>query len=139
MMAVAIGMSVFSAVAFAAASYGATEIQRKLNPDGSAEELARHDRASEELQRASSEWSQKRLAQQDYIYEQKQRVADGYKMYADVNEAARQFYEVSEGDGVGKEPTLEDFYQPSDELKKYELLFLVGSLGLGGWIAYKYL
>lgn len=38
---------------------------------------------------------------------------------------------------VGNEPTFDEFYQPSEEQKKYELIFLVGGLGLSGWLAFQ--
>lgn len=146
-MAAAIGMMIGSAVANAAAFIGGNAIYGLVNKSGSAEEMARHNKATEDLQRAQAEYSQKHQARLDYLNEQLRAAMHADKVYADVNEAARLYYEVTGGDqlkqksipDIGKEPTLDEFYQPSEEQKKYELIFLAGGIGLSGWLAFKYL
>jgi len=39
----------------------------------------------------------------------------------------------------GAESTLNDYYEPSALLKKYELMFIAGGLALAGWAAFKFL
>lgn len=143
----AIGMMLGSAIANAVTFIGGNYLMSLVNPSDAGAEAARHNQAMEELGRANAEWAQKRQTRLDYLNEQLKREAHADKVYSDVNEAARLYYEVTGGDQEkqknipddGKLPTLGDFYQPSDEQKKYELIFLAGATGLSGWLAFRYL
>ena len=146
-MAAAVGMMIGSAVANAVAFIGGNAIYGLVSKQGASEEVERHNRAMEELQRASTEWSQRRLARLDYLNEQLHREQHADKVYRDVNEAMRLYHEVTGGDEqklknvpyVEDEPSLSNYYKPSEEQQKYELIFLAGGISLSAWLAFNYL
>ena len=146
-MAAAVGMMIGSAVANAVAFIGGNAIYGLFNKQGASEEVERHNRAMEELQRASTEWSQRRQTRLDYLNEQLRREQHANKVFTDVDEAMRLYYEATGGDEqelknvpyVGDEPSLSDYFKPSGEQQTYELIFLAGGIGLSAWLAYNYL
>ena len=121
----AIAMMIGSAVANAAAFIGGNAIYGLVNKSGSAEEMSRHNSATEDLQRAQADWSQKRQARLDFLNDQLRRANYADKSFADIDEAMRLYYEVTGGDeqkqkgipDIGNEPTLDEFYQPSESKK----------------------
>lgn len=140
-------MIIGSAVANAAAFIGGNALYGLVNKSGADEERVRHDKALEDVQKAQVEWSQKRQVRLDYLNDRLQREHDVEKDYADTNEAMRLYYEVTGGDeeklknipAVGDVPSLEEFYQPSEAQKNYELVFLAGGIGLSAWLAFNFL
>lgn len=59
----------------------------------------------------------------------------------------REYWLVTGGDqekldkvpDAGAEPTFNEYYEPSDPQKEYELMFMVGGLPLTGSAAFKFL
>ena len=97
-MAAAVGMMLGSAVANAVAFFGGNEIYGLVSNQGASEKVQRHNRAMEEVQRASTEWSQRRQARLDFLNEQMRREQHADKVYSDVNEAMRLYHAVTGGD-----------------------------------------
>ena len=65
------------------------------------------------------------------------------KTYEDVEAAMEEYYIVTGGSDnnripqIEKEPNFNEFYEPSDEQKQYELIFMAGGLVLTGITAFK--
>ena len=64
------------------------------------------------------------------------------KTYENVEEAMQEYYIITGGNTkdvpvIGNEPNIHEYYEPSDEQKKYELLFTAGGLILTGITAFK--
>lgn len=140
-------MMIGGAVANAAAFIGGNALYATLNEQGASEETARHNKAMEELQRAQTQWAQRRQTRLDFLNDQLRREQIADKAYSDMDQAMQLYYLATGGDkeklkaipDVGDEPSLDEFYQPSAEQKKYELIFLTSGLGLSAWLAFKYL
>lgn len=123
-MAVAIGMMIGGAVLNAAAFTGGNILSSSFDANGAKAEAARHNEATENYQRATAEWSQKRQVRLDFLNEQLRREVHADKVYSDVDEAMRLYYEVSGGDeakqknipDLGDKPTLSDYYQRTKKL-----------------------
>ena len=80
--------------------------------DGS-EERFRHDRAIEDLQKASTEWNQKRLDTLDFINNKIREKSDAMNTSDDVDKAL-DFYNETHPDAnlmLPKQPVLNDFYK----------------------------
>ena len=74
---------------------------------------ARHDRAIKDLQKASTEWNQKRLETPDFINRSLKQKDDARNTFDDVDKAL-EFYNQAHPDGeivLPYRPVLEDFLQ----------------------------
>ena len=139
-----VGGAVVNALAFTGGNYLFSQFG---NSRAAEEERKRHDLAAEALQRAEVEYRHKRQLRLDYLNRQLLEEQHSAQVFEDVNAAAREYWLVTGGDkakldrvpDTGTEPTLNDYYQPSESQKEYELMFLAGGLALTGWAAFKFL
>jgi len=102
---------------------------------------ARHDRAIKDLQKASTEWNQKRLETPDFINRSLKQKDDARNTFDDVDKAL-EFYNQAHPDGeivLPYKPVLEDFYKPTPEHYYYETVvaFIIG--GVSGYVAYRFI
>ena len=71
--------------------------------------------------------------------ELRQKLLDADKDLDDVNEALHNLRTATEDLQEDKEPTLDEYYEPSDEMKKY-MDIVTGVIGLGsGYLFTKFL
>ena len=147
MIMATIGMMIGGAVVNALAFTGGNYLFSMLGRSNEAEkERKRHDLAFEELQRAESEYRHKRQLRLDYLNQRLRAEQHSAQVFEDVDAAAREYWLVT-GDekklnqvpDAGAEPMLNEYYEPSDSQKEYELLFMAGGLALTGWAASKFL
>ena len=136
-VAVIVGAAIVNAIAF---TTGNALYDKFGRTDGS-EERARHDRAIEDLQKASAEWSQKRLETLDFINRSVKQKDDARDTFDDVDKAL-EFYNQTHPDGeivLPYRPVLEDFYKPTPEHNYYETVvaFIIG--GVSGYVAYRFI
>jgi len=133
-----VGGAVVNALAFTGVNYMFSMFGSK---SGEAEkERKRHDLAIEQLQRAESEYQHKRQLRLDYLNKQLRAEQHSMQVFEDVDAAAREYWVATGGDqekldkvpDAGAEPTLNEYCEPSDTQKEYELLFMVGGLALTG-------
>src|SRR5271163_775595 len=134
-IAILIGGAIANAVAFV----GGNALYDKFGRTDGSEERIRHDRAIEDLQRATTEWNQKRLETLDFINNKLREKSESRNTFDDVDRAL-DFYNETHPDAnlqLVKQPVLKDFYEPSNEQKYYELtvVTIVGSLI--GYFAYR--
>ena len=132
-IAILIGGAIANGVAFV----GSNALYDKFGKTDGSEERIRHDRAIEDLQKATSEWNQKRLETLDFINNKLREKSESRNTFDDVDRAL-DFYNETLPDAhlqVAARPVLNDFYKPSSEQKYYEIL-VITVLGSFCWIFY---
>ena len=134
----------FNAVAFAGAGF----LFSKLNHSGYEKEIKRHNEAMEKLARDKEKWYEEQVKRKQEIEKLRQQLSDAnadinktnmsLKNLAEINNRYKYLKEEADEEDE-KEPKLEDYYKPSDEMKEYQnvVFFLVGLSG--GYIVYKFL
>jgi len=136
-VAIIVGAAIVNAIAFTAGN----ALYDKYGRGDGAEERLRHDKATEELQKASVEWNKKRSEQLDWINSKLREKNDDRAVFDDVDKAL-DFYNETNPDGqiiIPERPKLEDFYQPSVEQHYYQVFIAtVGGLAIG-YTTYKLL
>ena len=113
---------IFNAVAFAGAGF----LFSKLNKEGYKEEMRRHNETMEKLTKAKEAWYGREVARKDRMAQLRQQVQDANDDFAETNRA---FKTLEQATKVDCEPTIHNFYQPSDEMKKYQDMTM-GIVGL---------
>ena len=134
-IAIMVASAFISAAAFTA---GNALYDKFGRGDGSAERI-RHDVASEELQKATSDWNRKRLETLDWINNKINEKRESRETFDDV-EKALDFYNETHPDALlelPKMPLLEDFYKPSIEQKYYEIAIVSVLSGVIGYSIHK--
>ena len=139
-MASAVAMMIGGAVTNALAFTGGNYLFSHLGKD-SDEERKRHDKAMEQLEAAQAKWSKERTQRLDFINEQLQKEHHAVQKFDDVDQAMKQYYYITgkELPELEPEPTLSDFYTPSEDQKKREISFIIGGMALTGFVAWKFL
>jgi len=136
-VAILVGSAIVNAIALTAGSALYDKFGRSSN-DGSQERI-KHDRAIEDLQKASLQWNQKRQDTLDYINHKIREKNESRETFDDVD-VALNFYNETHPDGVldiPRKPVLEDFYKPSNEQKYYEVVVVAGVSSILGYFAFK--
>ena len=141
-MASAVAMMVGGAVVNALAFSGSNYLFSKMGKDGDAEaERERHDKAEEQLQKAQTEWNEKRTQRLDFLNERLKKEHHAEQTFNSVDQAMKEYYYVTGGDTklspLPPEPVLSDFYTPSEDQKNREIVFIILGMGLTGFIAWK--
>jgi hypothetical protein len=129
-----VGAAVVNAVAFTAGN-------ALYDKFGRSEERLRHDKALEDQQKATAEWSKKRANTLDWINSQLREKNDARRVFDDVDDAL-EFYNNTHPDGeihLPKKPLLNEFYTPSVEQNYYEtFIATVVGAAMGG-VVYTFL
>ena len=112
---------IFNAVAFAGAGF----LFSKLNKEGYKEEMKRHNEAMEKLTKAKEAWYEREVARKDGMAQLRLELDDANKDFDETNHALKTLEQAAK---VDREPTIHNFYQPSDEMKKYQDL----TIGVAG-------
>ena len=113
-MASVVAGGLFNAVAFAGAGY----VFHKLGKKGYEDEMKRHNLAMEQLTAAKEKWYKKTVEKKNKIALSRQKLLDANKDLDDTNEALHNLRTVMD-ENVGPEPMLDDYYEPSDDVKMY--------------------
>ena len=122
---VVVGGAIVNALAFSGSNY----LFSKLG--SSDEERRRHDIALEELSKAEQEYERKRIQRLDFINEKLKEQKHAVQTFSDIDQAMQEYYLVTGKDlalpsqGIKKKPKLADFYQPSDNQKAKEVVFIL--------------
>ena len=112
-MASVVAGVLFNAVAFAGAGY----VFKSLDKNGYEAEMVRHNLAVETLQK-KKEWYEKIVEKKNKVALLRQQLEDANKDLGATNEALHKLRTAIDED-VGPEPTITDYYEPSDEMKMY--------------------
>ena len=134
-----IAVLVVGAIVNAVAFVGGNALYDKFGKTDGSEERFRHDRAVEDLQKASQEWNQKRIETLDFINNKIREKSDARNTFDDVDKAF-EFYNETHPDAnltLPNRPVLKDFYTPSNEQKYYEIAVVTVIGGIVGYLAYK--
>ena len=134
-IAILIGGAIANAVAFV----GGNALYDKFGRTDGSEERIRHDRAIEDLQRATSEWNQKRLETLDFINNKIREKSESRNTFDDVDRAL-DFYNETHPDSnlqLAAQPVLSDFYKPSSEQKYYEIFVITVVGSFAGYLICK--
>ena len=131
----------FNAVAFAGAGF----LFSKLNHSGYQNEIKRHNLALEKLSAAKQKWYEKETARKNDIELKRHQLIEAN---ADIKTTNKALAQLSAALATAKreankvsEPTLNDFYTPSKEMKEYQALTMAItglSTGLLGHRIYKW-
>ena len=123
-----------NALAFSGSNY----MFSKLSGHG-AGERKRHNEAIEKLQKDRNSWVKERQQRLDFINQQLQRERHAEHTFTEVDNAMEAYYIATEKKlpPLRSKPVLSDFYHPSDQQKNNEILFIISSLGLMGYLMYK--
>ena len=136
-MAGVVAGGLFNAIAFAGAGY----VFHKLDRNGYEKEMKRHDEAMEIFAKEKEEWYEKTVEKKNRVALLRQEVEDANKDFRDTNEALRKLKLATEDldDHEDIEPKIEDYYEPSDEMKMY-MSVVTGVVGsVSGFLVMKLL
>ena len=125
-----------NALAFSGSNY----VFSKISDHGAGERI-RHNKALEKLQKDRDSWLKERQKRLDFINERLQKERHAEKTFKDVDEAMQAYYFATQHKltPMQKYPELSDHDHPSEKQKNGEIIFIIGGLGLLGYIMYKYL
>ena len=95
--------------------------------------------AIEKLQKDRNSWVKERQQRLDFINQQLQRERHAEHTFSEVDDAMEAYFIATEKKlpPLRSKPVLSDFYHPSDQQKNNEILFIISSLGLMGYLMYK--
>ena len=135
-IAMLVGGAAINALAFSGSNF----LFSKLRDRSVDEERKRHDEAVEQLQQAQADWARKRQERLDWINEELRRQGHAVQTFQNVD-AAIQEYNMVMGDKnriepLGSEPTLSDFYTPSQDQMNREIAFVIAGMGTTAVVAY---
>lgn len=88
-----------------------------------AEDSKRHHTAMEKLARAKEKWYENQVEQKNQIQGLRQQLSDANADINDTNHALDLLKKINtisyQGKTFTKEPTVNDYYKPSDKMKRY--------------------
>src|SRR6267154_2299470 len=122
-----VAIMLIGSIVSAAAFVGGNALYDKFGRTDGSEERFRHDRAIEDLQKASTEWNQKRLDTLDFINNKIRDKSDARNTFDDLDKAL-DFYNETHPDAnlrLPKQQVLSDYYKPSNEQKYYEIALII--------------
>ena len=114
-MASVVAGGLFNAIAFAGAGY----VFHKLDKNGYEKEMKRHNEAMEILSNEKEKWYERTVEKKNRIALLRQKLSDANKDLDETNEALHNLRAATEELEEDKEPTLDDYYEPSKEMKRY--------------------
>ena len=112
-MASVVAGGLFNAIAFAGAGY----VFHKLDKNGYEKEMKRHNEPMEKLSEEKEKWYERTVEKKNKIALLRQRLSDANKDLDETNEALHNLRTGTEELEEDKEPTLDDYYEPSEEMK----------------------
>ena len=133
-MASVVAGGLFNAVAFAGAGY----VFHKLDKKGYEDEMKRHNLAMEQLTAAKEKWYEKTVEKKNKVALLRQQLGDANKDLDATNEALYKLRTAIDED-IGPEPTLDDYYEPSDDMKMYTNVVVGVTGSVAGVLASKLL
>ena len=126
----------FNAFAFAGAGF----LFSKLNHSGYKDEIKRHNLALEQLSVAKQKWYEKEVARKNEIEAKRHQLVEANTDIKITNRALQElnhYSKVTEERSRASEPTLNDYYKPSEEMEEYQVLTMAAVGFAGGLAGYK--
>ena len=130
-----IGGAIINALAFSGSNF----LFSSLSKESIDKERIRHDKATEDLQRAQIEWAKRRQERLDYINNEIVKECKAEKRFTDLNSAMQQYFIVTgrQLERLPPKPVLSDFYVPSEDHHNRELVCITLSMiGMGAFLWY---
>lgn len=130
-----LGSALVNGLAFTGSGY----LFKSLDKNGYEAEMKRHNLAQEKLQKASTEWEEHRKNAIDFVNLKLKRENQAAFDFRNADAALAVYNNLNPHNGITipRQPQLSDYYQPSDEMKNYEYLWIIlGLSGLGLGIYY---
>ena len=127
----------FNAIAFAGAGY----VFHMLDKNSYEKEMRRHDRAMERLSAEKEKWYEKTVEKKNKKALVQQKLLDANKDLDDAKDALHNLRVALEDlqDHEAREPKLQNYYEPSDEMKRY-MDIVTGVIGsVSGFLMLPYL
>ena len=136
-IALMVGSAIVNALAFTGGNY----LFSKLGKQGADEERIRHDKALEEFQTAQQQYTRKRQERLDYLDDRNRAQIHSENTFHGVEQSMQEYYLLTGSEDrnipeIDNEPKFGEFYEPSEEQKGYELLFMVIGIALTGFTAF---
>ena len=100
----------------------------KLDRSGYEKEMKRHNEAMEKLTEEKEKWYERTVEKKNKIALLRQKLSDANKDLDDTNVALHNLRTATEELDEDREPTLNDYYEPSDEMKTY-MSIVTGVIG----------
>ena len=118
-----IGGALINALAFSGSNF----LFSSLSKESIDRERKRHDKATEDLQRAQIEWAKERKERLDYINNQIVKEHKAEKRFTNPSSAMQQYFLVTgrQLEPLPLKPVLSDFYVPSEDHHNRELAFII--------------
>ena len=143
-MAAAFGSSVAGGAINALIFIGGNYLMKKLtgeDPKAAMNEKIRHDKALEAYQAAYAKYQQDRTKLLDWIAVNDRNKDQAKQNFTDTDYALKLYNQTHQGQQLPppKEPVFSDFYQPSEQQKEGELLFVGISTFALGYAAFSFL
>ena len=138
-IAIMVGGAVLNAAAFIGGNYRAKALGG--GDKAALEEKVRHDKALEAYQAAYAKYTRDRTKLLDWIATNAQIKAEAKQNFTNTDYAFKLYNQAHPDERVipPKEPKFSDFYQPSEQQKNGELIF-VGAEALAlGYAAFRFL
>ena len=79
--------------------------------------MRRHNEAMEKLTKAKEAWYEREVKRKDKMEQLRQEVRDANDEFDETNKACVEYEQASKAD---PEPSIHNFYEPTDEMKKYQ-------------------
>ena len=122
-MASVVAGGLFNAIVFAGAGY----VFHKLDKSGYEKEMKRHNEAIQKLSKEKEKWYEKTVEKKNKIALLGQKLLDANKDLNETNKGLHNLRTATEE--LEEEPTLNDYYEPSDEMEMY-MNVITGVIGL---------
>ena len=138
-VAIVVGGAILNAATFIGGNYLAKALGS--SDDAALDEKKRHDKALEDYQAAYAKYNRQRTQLLDWIQTNAQIKAQAKQNFTNTDYTFKLYNQAHPNRLLTplKEPKFSDFYKPSEQQKKGELVFLgVGTLALG-YAAFRFL
>ena len=136
-IAMMIGGAVVNALAFSGSNFGFSLLDISKDLKGT----IRHNAAIEKFHQARDHWNQKRIGRVDHINETLEKENYEVSTLKDIGQATQDYFTATgeKLSPLGPEPQLCDFYKPSEDQQRRELIFVTVGRGATGPLAYNFL
>ena len=134
---------IFNAIVFSAAGF----LFSKLNHQGYQDEMKRHNKALDLLQRSKEEFYERQVKRKNRMDELQLEIANARtseqqtdKAFVLLNKELNKLHEEENLPRNRRSPVLSDFYTPSKEMHEYQTLSAIivgGVIGFAGYEIYK--
>ena len=132
-----VGGAIVNGLAFTGSSY----LFHALDKPNADKERKRHDLAIEQLNKDTELWNEERKRKLDFINQELARRARAGNDLKHMDDAMTLYGRaLTQGlTAMPPKPTLSEYYQPSEEMRKYEYLWIILGTSALGLISWKFL